>query len=89
MLNHKIGNNVVHPTPPTVAPRPKPKPKPVVRKPQVRALYDYDARDTDELTFKDGQIIELVSEDPSGWWQGKIGPKTGLFPSNYVEKIQD
>uniref|UniRef100_A0AC34RG17 Uncharacterized protein n=1 Tax=Panagrolaimus sp. JU765 TaxID=591449 RepID=A0AC34RG17_9BILA len=87
VLNHKMGNNVVHPTAPPVAPRPGIKPKPKNIKPQVRALYDYDARDTDELTFKEGQFIELVSEDPSGWWQGKIGPKTGLFPANYVEKV--
>jgi hypothetical protein len=65
--------------------RPAPKPKP--KGPQVRALYDYDARDLDELTFQEGQLIELISEDPSGWWQGRLGTKTGLFPANYVEKI--
>ena len=88
VLNHKVhGSNAVHPAAPATAPRPAPKPKPKIQKPQVKALYDYDARDVDELTFKEGQFIELISEDPSGWWQGKIGTKTGLFPSNYVEKI--
>ena len=88
VLNHKMhGSNTVHPAAPHVAPRPAPKPKPKIQKPQVKALYDYDARDVDELTFKEGQFIELISEDPSGWWQGKIGAKSGLFPSNYVEKV--
>jgi myosin-1 len=54
--------------------------------PQCKALYDYDASDTDELTFREGDIIELVRKDPSGWWTGKIGRKEGLFPSNYVEE---
>uniref|UniRef100_A0AC34EZQ8 Uncharacterized protein n=1 Tax=Panagrolaimus sp. ES5 TaxID=591445 RepID=A0AC34EZQ8_9BILA len=88
VLQHKSKNssaNAVHPAPPAIAPRPAPKPKP--KGPQVRALYDYDARDLDELTFQEGQLIELISEDPSGWWQGRLGTKTGLFPANYVEKV--
>uniref|UniRef100_A0A914PJC5 SH3 domain-containing protein n=1 Tax=Panagrolaimus davidi TaxID=227884 RepID=A0A914PJC5_9BILA len=84
--NKNASSNAVHPAPaPAIAPRPAPKPKP--KGPQVRALYDYDARDLDELTFQEGQLIELISEDPSGWWQGRLGTKTGLFPANYVEKI--
>lgn len=39
---------------------PKPKPKP--RTPQCRALYAYDAQDTDELSFQPDEIIELLSE---------------------------
>ncbi|KAI6202474.1 hypothetical protein M3Y96_00952800 [Aphelenchoides besseyi] len=69
--------------------RPAPlKPKPMVkpRGPTVRAMFAYDAQDTDELSFQEGQIIELVKKDESGWWQGRIGPKSGLFPANYVEE---
>lgn len=25
--------------------------------------------------------------DEGGWWHGRLKGKTGLFPSNYVEKI--
>jgi myosin-1 len=69
-------------------PRPIPKAKPIVkpRFPTVRAIYAYEAQDTDELSFQEGQIIELVKKDESGWWQGRIGPKNGLFPANYVEE---
>ncbi|KAI6220129.1 hypothetical protein M3Y99_01614800 [Aphelenchoides fujianensis] len=89
-------NNHVHPLgeqngvlkPAAGGPRPSPKPKPMVkpRGPTVRAAYAYDAQDTDELSFQEGQIIELIKKDDSGWWQGRIGPKTGLFPANYVEE---
>ena len=30
--------------------------------PQCKAIYDYDANDTDELTFKEGDTIELVKK---------------------------
>uniref|UniRef100_A0A914BXB0 Uncharacterized protein n=1 Tax=Acrobeloides nanus TaxID=290746 RepID=A0A914BXB0_9BILA len=86
--SNRNGGNTIHPVREAPAPRPAPKPKPAVkpRGPTVRAQYDYEAQDTDELSFHEGQIIELVKKDESGWWQGRIGPRTGLFPSNYVEE---
>ncbi|KAJ6651635.1 hypothetical protein lerEdw1_020767 [Lerista edwardsae] len=67
--------------------KPRPKPKPQPRFPQCRALYAYDAQDTDELSFNADDFIEIIKEDPSGWWRGRIRGKEGLFPGNYVEKI--
>lgn len=42
--------------------RPKPAPKPKPRVPQCRALYAYDAQDTDELSFNADDVIEILSE---------------------------
>ncbi|XP_063296364.1 unconventional myosin-Ie-like [Pelobates fuscus] len=67
--------------------KPVPKPKPQPGFPRCRALYAYDAQDTDELSFNANDELEIVREDPSGWWQGRIRGKQGLFPGNYVEKI--
>ncbi|XP_033030579.1 unconventional myosin-Ie-like [Lacerta agilis] len=67
--------------------KPKPKPKPQPCLPQCRALYAYDAQDTDELSFNANEFIEIIKEDRSGWWTGRIRGKEGLFPGNYVEKI--
>ncbi|XP_071970523.1 unconventional myosin-Ie-like [Engystomops pustulosus] len=67
--------------------KPTPKPKPQPQLPRCRALYAYDAQDTDELSFNAEDILEIVREDPSGWWQGRIRGRDGLFPGNYVEKI--
>ncbi|XP_028280833.1 myosin IEb [Parambassis ranga] len=63
--------------------RPKPKP----RTPQCRALYAYDAQDTDELSFNADDVIEILTEDASGWWFGRLRGREGMFPGNYVEKI--
>ncbi|XP_064421936.1 unconventional myosin-Ie isoform X2 [Latimeria chalumnae] len=73
--------------PPPAGGRPKPQPKPKPQVPQCRALYAYDAQDTDELSFNADDIIEIIKEDPSGWWTGRLRGKQGLFPNNYVTKI--
>lgn len=44
------------------ADRPKPAPKPKPRSPQCRALYAYDAQDTDELSFNADDVIEILTE---------------------------
>ncbi|KAF0306245.1 Unconventional myosin-Ie [Amphibalanus amphitrite] len=68
--------------------RPKPAPKPRQPKyPKCKALYKYDAQDVDELSFEEGDILELVHEDASGWWRGIFNGKQALFPGNYVEKL--
>uniref|UniRef100_A0A8C5AII1 Myosin IF n=1 Tax=Gadus morhua TaxID=8049 RepID=A0A8C5AII1_GADMO len=38
-------------------------------------------------SFNINDVFDLVKEDPSGWWTGKIQGREGLFPGNYVEKI--
>jgi son of sevenless len=54
-----------------------------------RALYDYTAQDTSALSFRKGEIIEILSQQPSGWWDGLLGDERGWFPSNYVTIISD
>nr|DBA31710.1 TPA: hypothetical protein GDO54_007499 [Pyxicephalus adspersus] len=73
--------------PPPGGGRPKPQPKPKPNVPQCKALYAYDAQDTDELSFNANDIIDIIKEDHSGWWTGRLRGKQGLFPNNYVTKI--
>ncbi|XP_028985399.1 myosin IEb isoform X1 [Betta splendens] len=75
----------VKPLPGAGLPKPAPRPKP--RSPQCRALYAYDAQDTDELSFNADDVIDIITEDPSGWWFGRLRGKEGMFPGNYVEKV--
>uniref|UniRef100_A0A8D2ZDH6 Osteoclast-stimulating factor 1 n=1 Tax=Scophthalmus maximus TaxID=52904 RepID=A0A8D2ZDH6_SCOMX len=67
--------------------RPKPTPKPKPQVPQCKALYAYDAQDTDELSFNADDMIDIIKEDASGWWTGRLRGKQGLFPNNYVTKV--
>uniref|UniRef100_A0A8C9U8A8 Osteoclast-stimulating factor 1 n=1 Tax=Scleropages formosus TaxID=113540 RepID=A0A8C9U8A8_SCLFO len=80
-----VMQSVSRPTPGGGRPKPAPKPKPQVQ--QCKALYAYDAQDTDELSFNADDIIDIVKEDASGWWTGRLRGKQGLFPNNYVTKL--
>ncbi|CAH8597597.1 unnamed protein product [Schistosoma bovis] len=51
----------------------------------VTAMYDYEAAENDELTFKAGEIITEVEKIDAGWWKGVCRNKVGLFPANYVK----
>uniref|UniRef100_A0A8C8BLJ8 Myosin IF n=1 Tax=Otus sunia TaxID=257818 RepID=A0A8C8BLJ8_9STRI len=65
----------------------RPKPQPKVAVPRCQALYQYVGQDVDELSFNVGDIIDILLEDISGWWKGRLHGKEGLFPGNYVQKI--
>ena len=67
------------------APKPKFTPKPTagsLRQDQAIALYTFDADQPGDLGFKKGEIITITkrTENPTDWWTGKIGERTGVFP---------
>ncbi|TKA66965.1 hypothetical protein B0A49_09216 [Cryomyces minteri] len=53
----------------------------------VRALYDYDADDQTSLSFRQGDIIQVITQLESGWWDGVINGVRGWFPSNYCALV--
>ncbi|KAG8956242.1 hypothetical protein FRC04_004319 [Tulasnella sp. 424] len=55
----------------------------------VRALYDYQGTDANSLSFRRGDVIEVLSRQPSGWWDGWLGGERGWFPANYVRIVSE
>ncbi|GAA5841182.1 hypothetical protein JCM11251_003229 [Rhodosporidiobolus azoricus] len=57
----------------------------------VRALYDYQGVDASSLSFRQGEILEILSTLESGWWDGVAlsNGARGWLPSNYVSEISD
>ncbi|NXS55852.1 PLCG2 phosphodiesterase, partial [Brachypteracias leptosomus] len=61
---------------------------PTVPQRTVKALYDYRAKRSDELSFSRGALIHNVTKETGGWWKGDYGEKVQhYFPSNYVEDL--
>ncbi|KXS10092.1 hypothetical protein M427DRAFT_63025 [Gonapodya prolifera JEL478] len=57
----------------------------------ANALFDYAAAEDNELTFVEGDQIVNIDKVSDDWWSGtnrKTG-QTGLFPSNYVEIVEE
>ncbi|KAG1743304.1 ras guanine nucleotide exchange factor domain-containing protein [Suillus paluster] len=54
-----------------------------------RALYDYQTQDASSLSFHKNDIIEVLTQLESGWWDGLLGDERGWFPSNYVAVLSD
>ncbi|KAL3421984.1 class e vacuolar protein-sorting machinery protein hse1 [Phlyctema vagabunda] len=56
---------------------------------RVRALFDFQATDPDELNFRKGDVIAVIESVYKDWWKGLLRGQTGIFPLNYVEKLAD
>ncbi|KAF9040095.1 hypothetical protein BJ165DRAFT_1531067 [Panaeolus papilionaceus] len=63
---------------------------PSLSKKVVRALHDFSGSSADELSFKAGDEIIVLSEVLDDWWEGEMvkqASKKGLFPTSYVEEV--
>ena len=58
---------------------------------KAKALFDYEARAPDELSFKRRDIITVLDKDEEdeGWYTGELSGARGLFPHNYVQLLEE
>ncbi|KAI8966903.1 hypothetical protein BDF20DRAFT_1005218 [Mycotypha africana] len=59
------------------------------KKELVEALYDLKGPQEGDLSFKVGDLIEVLdkSEKVNDWWKGRLNGQVGMFPANYVRLI--
>lgn len=51
------------------------------------AMYSYTSSEPGDLTFNQGQLIQVTKKD-GDWWTGSIGERSGIFPANYVKAAE-
>ncbi|XP_034397010.1 SH3 domain-containing protein 19 isoform X2 [Cyclopterus lumpus] len=76
------------------SPKPLPKrkarpPSAAVSGPRCVAKFDFAGENDEELTFSEGDVIQLMAFVGQDWARGKIGVSSGIFPLNFVEVIED
>ncbi|KAM8880149.1 SH3 domain-containing protein 19 isoform 2-T2 [Spinachia spinachia] len=58
--------------------------------PRCVARFDFEGKTSDnELSFSEGDVIQLKAYVGQEWARGQIGVSTGLVPLNFVEVIED
>ncbi|XP_056012716.1 E3 ubiquitin-protein ligase SH3RF3-like isoform X4 [Ostrea edulis] len=58
-----------------------------LNQPSAKALYNYDATEQSDLSFKKGDIILLKKQVDENWYQGELNNRQGFFPATYVQVI--
>ncbi|KAG7832427.1 hypothetical protein KL943_005085 [Ogataea angusta] len=53
------------------------------------AMYNFDASQPDDLSFREGDRIKILDRSNPGWWRGMklTDGTTGIFPYNYVRLL--
>jgi hypothetical protein len=52
--------------------------------------YDYEKAEDNEIELKEGEYVTNIDMVDDDWWMGQNAQgETGLFPSNYVELVED
>jgi len=49
------------------------------------AVYSHSANSSEELSFKAGDLIEVLEIREDGWWVGLLNGSKGTFPCNYTQ----
>ncbi|KAJ3065608.1 ESCRT-0 subunit protein hse1 [Podochytrium sp. JEL0797] len=56
---------------------------------RVRALYDFPGLEEGELRLTFNDIVNVHDDTTfKEWWKGECNGRIGIFPSNYVERIE-
>ncbi|XP_075786424.1 sorbin and SH3 domain-containing protein 2 isoform X2 [Pelodiscus sinensis] len=53
----------------------------------ARAVYDFKAQTSKELSFKKGDTIYILRKIDQNWYEGEHHARVGIFPISYVEKL--
>ncbi|XP_004853090.1 sorbin and SH3 domain-containing protein 2 isoform X13 [Heterocephalus glaber] len=53
----------------------------------AKAVYDFKAQTSKELSFKKGDTVYILRKIDQNWYEGEHYGRVGIFPISYVEKL--
>ncbi|NWU92267.1 SRBS2 protein, partial [Upupa epops] len=60
---------------------------PTFQKLPAKAVYDFKAQTSKELSFKKGDTVYILRKIDQNWYEGEHHGRVGIFPISYVEKL--
>ncbi|KAM6971939.1 SH3 domain-containing protein 19 [Aplochiton taeniatus] len=57
--------------------------------PRCLARFDFEGERSNELSFSEGDVIQLKEYLGDDWARGQMGAYSGIFPLNFVEVVED
>ncbi|THD00139.1 hypothetical protein EYZ11_000330 [Aspergillus tanneri] len=69
-------------------PPPPPSNPPAPKKPTAKVLYDFSSGQSNELSIRAGEIVQIVSKEGNGWWlcMNTATSVQGWTPEAYLEE---
>ncbi|KAL4233124.1 SH3-domain kinase binding protein 1 [Mactra antiquata] len=59
------------------------------KKKKAKVVFSYDPENDDELKLEVGEMLDVLKQEEEGWWEGINNGKQGMFPSNFVEIVEE
>ncbi|XP_028736980.1 sorbin and SH3 domain-containing protein 2 isoform X11 [Peromyscus leucopus] len=53
----------------------------------AKAVYDFKAQTSKELSFRKGDTVYILRKIDQNWYEGEHHGRVGIFPISYVEKL--
>ncbi|XP_075039154.1 neutrophil cytosol factor 4 [Mixophyes fleayi] len=58
-------------------------------RPRAEALFDFKGNAAQELSFKSGDLVYLLSRVNRYWLEGTVADRVGIFPQSFVRIVMD
>ncbi|KAK7498529.1 hypothetical protein BaRGS_00010189 [Batillaria attramentaria] len=52
---------------------------------EAKAIYNFDASQDDELSFRSGDVLKVKSKEDPNWYSAELNGRKGFIPSTYVQ----
>lgn len=55
---------------------------------QAKAIYTYNASNSDELSFNEGDTLSIIDTSEEEWWKTEQGGVVLIVPAAYLELVE-